>query len=250
VPWPGGRRLAAARRLLDRTTARLIAQRRPAAEQQDDLLSALLDGRGNGGGGLSDAAIRDEVVSLLIAAVDTTPGTLAWTWLLLSRHPDAEARLHAELEAVLGDRPPTVDDIPKLPYLEMVLNEVLRLYPPVHFIDRRTLADVELDGCPVPAGSFLLLSPLFTHRDPRFYAEPTAFRPERWGREQPATRPRYAYFPFGGGPHTCIGMVLARMELSLIVATIASRWRLRPVPAFPANPSPQTSSFPMTLVAR
>jgi cytochrome P450 len=191
---------------------------------------------------------RHEIVSMLIAGVDTTPGTLAWTWFLIGRHPEVEARLHTELDAVLGGREPTADDIPRLRYLLLVLDEVLRLYPPVQFIDRRPLVDVELDGVPVAAGSYLLLSPLLTHRDPRFFGEPEAFRPERWGNgDGPHGR---AYFPFGAGPHTCIGMALARTELALVVATLASRWRLHPQDGFPPDPSPQTNRFPMILEAR
>jgi cytochrome P450 len=169
----------------------------------------------------------DEVVALLIAAVDTVPRTLTRTWELVGRHPEVEARLHAELdEALDGGRPPTLDDLARLPYLDQVVGEVLRLHPSVHFIDRRPLADVELEGRRVGADDFLLLSPLLTQRDPRFYPEPAEFRPERFAPDQRAGRPRFAYFPFGAGPHACIGMSLARLELGLIVATLGSRWRL------------------------
>ncbi len=140
--------------------------------------------------------------------------------------------------------------MPGLPYLETVLNEVLRLYPPVHFIDRRPLEDVELDGEAIEAGTFLLISPLLTHRDPRFYPEPERFDPRRWSDQAGEGRPRYAFLPFGGGPHTCIGMTLARMELTLVIAALATRWRLRPSEAIAADPSPQTSRFPMTLERR
>jgi cytochrome P450 len=227
---------------VDDTVARAVAERRSNGTNRDDALSLLL--------ALSDSEVADEIVSLLIAAVDTTPGTLAWTWYLLARHQEVEARLHEELDAVLDGRPPTADDLARLEYLELVVAEVLRLYPPVHFIDRRPLADVELDGHRVAAGSFLLISPLFTHRDSRFYDEPTAFRPERWAQEERTRRPRFAYLPFGGGPHTCIGMALARMELSFVIATLARRWRMRIAPDFAPDPSPQNTTFPLQLARR
>ena len=249
LPWPAGRRLAAARRVVDEVVLEAVAERRASPNGQDDVLALLISSNENGGG-LSDRQIADEVASLMIAAIDTTPGTLAWAWYLLARHPEVESRVHEELDAVLDGRPATADDVGRLEYLEMVISEVLRLYPPVHFVDRRPLEDVELDGRRIRAGSFLLISPLLTQRDPRFYPEPASFRPERWTREGRAGRPRYSYLPFGGGPHTCIGMALARMELALVMATLARRWRMRPSPDFPADPSPQTGRFPMTLEDR
>ncbi|MDQ6915039.1 MAG: cytochrome P450 [Actinomycetota bacterium] len=249
LPWPAGRRLAAARKVVDRTVTRAVAQRRENQANDDDVLSLLLGGGQNGHGRLTDAEIADEMVSLLMAAVDTTPGTLAWTWHLLARHPEVEARVHEELDAVLHGRRPNAEDLPRLEYLGLVLTEVLRLYPPVHFIDRRPVVDVELDGHRIAAGSFLLLSPLLTHRDPRLYEEPTEFRPERWTRERQEDRPRYGYFPFGGGPHACIGMTLARMEILLVVATLARHWRMRVSPDL-QDLSPQTTILPMALARR
>jgi cytochrome P450 len=237
LSWGAARRLARVRKLLDRTAARALAK--PEGRLQSALSAS---------SSLSEHSLEHEIVSMLIAGVDTTPGTLAWTWFVLGRHPEAEAKVHEELDAVLAGRPPTAADIPRLPYLRLVLDEVLRLYPPVHFIDRRPLVDVELDRRRVAAGSYILLSPLLTHRDARFFEEPTAFRPERWANgHTTATR---AYFPFGAGPHTCIGIALARTELVLAVATLASRWRLRPAEGFPEDPSPQTSRFPMTVEGR
>jgi cytochrome P450 len=235
LTWRAARRLARARELLDATAARALAG--------EGALQSALDSPP----GLDDRSRKDEIVSMLIAGVDTTPGTLAWTWLMLGRHPEVESKLHEELDAVLAGRPPTAEDVPQLRYLRLVLDEVLRLYPPVHFIDRRPLVDVDLDGRRVAAGSYLLLSPLLTHRDPRFFAEPQAFRPERW---ENGHRPGRAYFPFGAGPHACIGMALARTEIVLVVATLAARWRLRPAEGIPDDPSPQTARFPMTVEAR
>lgn len=254
IPRPGpplrsGRRLAAARRKVDRVVADAVESRRASADGEDDVLSRLLAQPGNGHPPLSDEQVVDEIASLLIASVDTTPGTLAWTWLLLGRHPEVEAKVHDELDRVLDGQAPTSESVSRLEYLDRVLAEVLRLYPPVHFIDRRPTRDVELDGHPVPAGAFLLLSPLVTHRDARFYDDPDEFRPERWERER-GERPRYAYFPFGGGPHTCIGMALARMELALVVATLARDWRLRPGPELDDDRNPQRGAFEMTVVRR
>jgi cytochrome P450 len=218
VPWPAGRRLAAARRAVRAGVEDAIVE----GGDGEDVLSALR------AAGLDDEQVSDEVVSLLIASVDTTPGTLAFAWQLLGTHPAHEAQVHAELDEVLSGRTPAAEDLARLGHLDRVLSEVLRLHPPVHFIDRRPLADVELEGSPVAAGSFLLLSPLLTHRDPRLYPEPDAFRPERFTPEGRASRPRFAYFPFGAGPHACIGMSLARLELVLVMATVAARVRLVP----------------------
>ena len=197
---------------------------------------------------LSDAEICREIVAMLIASADTTPSTLAWIWFSLGRDADIESALHAELAAVLDGRRPTGSDISRLPGLDRIVTEALRLYPTVHFIDRRALCDVELGGVAVKAGDYLLLSPLLTQRDPRHFAEPEEFRPDRWlagghGRH------RFAYFPFGAGPHVCIGMGLARREIALVLATIAQSWRMQPID-MPEHPSPQTRCFPMKLERR
>jgi len=228
-------RVRAARRRVARTAARLT---------RGHLVPRLR------AAGLNDAAVRDEVVSLLIAAIDTTPRGLAWTWFLLGRHPAVELRMHDELAAVLGGRAPVVDDLARLPFLERILNESLRLYPPVHFIDRRPVADVELGGERLRAGSYLLLSPLVTQRDPRFFDDPGSFRPERWGAEDGGPSPARLSFPFGAGPHGCVGERLARLEMSLALATLAQRWRLRPSPELPTAPSPQTQPLRMILEPR
>ncbi len=199
----------------------------------------------DGPGGCTD---RAELISILIAAVDTTPGALAWCWYLLAEHPEVHRGVAEEVDQVVGDRSPTAADLRSLPYLGNVLSEVLRLYPPIHFIDRRPLSDTEIDGCPIKAGSYILLSPLLTHRDERFFPEPDSFRPERW--EGETTHPRYSYYPFGGGPHTCIGMYLARTELALVIATLVRRWSLQPGPAFTAEPTPNLGSFPMVVRSR
>lgn len=200
--------------------------------------------------GLSEGQVVDEVLSILIAAVDTTPRALAFTWLILGRHPDAEARVHAELAAVLGGRTPEAGDLANLPYLKSVIDETLRLYPPVHFIDRRPLADVVLGDATVQANAYMLLSPLVTQRDPRFFDDPDVFRPERWTAEACTRERARLTFPFGAGAHGCLGEQLALLEIGLTLATLAQRWRLRPTASGSEDPSPQTLRFPMRLERR
>jgi cytochrome P450 len=261
IPRPGpplrsGRRLAAARRVVDAHVPAAIAARRNGhdrgPERHDDVLGLLLGEGRNGEPGpeaaIREAAAADELVSLLIASIDTTPGTLAWCWYLLARHPEVEQRLWAELGSTLGEGQPTVADLPRLGYLDQVISEVLRLYPPVHFIDRRPLEDTEIGGVRIRAGSYILLSPLLTQRDERHFEQPDSFQPARWDRK--AGHPRYSYFPFGGGPHTCIGMFLAKIELALVIATLAGRWRPVPTDDFPLEPTPNLSGFPMVVRRR
>jgi len=232
LPRPG---LNSARRRVERTVARLSG---------GHLTSHLRDA------GLSEPEVMDEVVSLLMAAVHTTPRALMWIWYLLGRHPSAESRLHQELATVLAGHPVTVDDLPRLGFLNMVLNEALRLYPPVHFIDRRTLTEVEFDGVRISAGAYLLLSPLITHRDPRFFDDPGTFDPDRWNSDSRGRGQASWSFPFGAGSHRCIGEELARLEITLTLATIAQHWRLRPSPELAAEPSPQTAHLPMIAERR
>jgi cytochrome P450 len=195
--------------------------------------------------GADETAVIDEIVSLLIASVDTTPGTLTWFWYELARNPQVETRLHAELADVLGGRTPTVDDIAHLVFMKHVISETLRLHPPVHFIDRRALKDVQLgDITTVRAGEYILLSPLLTQRDARFHDEPDSFLPERWEVELVDPIRRFTYFPFGAGPHVCIGMGLAVQEISLFVAILAQRWRLR------ATDSREPGLYPSQLQMR
>jgi cytochrome P450 len=187
------------------------------------LLGALLDSEGTP---LSGRQIRDEVMTIFLAGHDTTSAALSWIWLLLSQHPEAARRVRAELAAVLGGRNPTVADLERLSYTEAVVKETLRLYPPVGRIGRRPVRDIQLAGIVCRKDTAVFLSPFVTGRDPRWFPEPQLFRPERW--HQPnAQRPRFAWFPFGAGPRSCIGEQFARMVLSMTVATMAQRWQLR-----------------------
>ena len=174
--------------------------------------------------------VRDEVMTLFLAGHDTTAAALTWTWYLIARHPEVAARLEAELARVLGGRDPAPDDYPALPYAGMVFDEVLRLYPPVGRIGKRPLADYAIDGIVIPRDAAVFVSPFVTQRDPRWWPEPERFVPERWAADERATRHRYAAFPFGAGPRSCVGAQMARMIGVLVIATIARRWRMTLLP--------------------
>ncbi|MBI1928965.1 cytochrome P450, partial [Candidatus Poribacteria bacterium] len=214
LPLPSNRRFMKARQQLDATIYRMIEARRASGEDRGDLLSMLLlaqDEEGDGSG-MTDAQVRDEAMTLFLAGHETTANALTWTWYLLSQNPEAEKRLHAELDAVLGDRLPSVADLEQLPYTRMVFAEAMRLYPPAWAISRRVREDYEVGGYVVPAGAIVFVSQYVMHHDPRYYPEPFRFDPERWTLQLEATRPRFAYFPFGGGARRCIGESFARME--------------------------------------
>jgi cytochrome P450 len=227
VPLPSNVRFWRARDRLEEVIYRLIAAHR-AGEDRGDLLSMLLAARDaeGGGAGMTDEQVRDECMTLLLAGHETTANALTWTWFLLARHPDVEAKLHAEIDRVLGPRAPAVDDIPALPYAHAVIAESIRLYPPAWVIGRRALRPYEVGGYVLPAHSVVLVSPFAVHRDPRWHRDPLRFTPERFIDDRPAV-PKYAYIPFGAGERTCIGEQFAWMEAVLVLATIARRWRLR-----------------------
>jgi len=264
--WPSAKRLERARHVLDDMIYRMIRERRAAGGDRGDLLSMLLLATDDEGGrSMTDEQVRDEAMTLFLAGHETTSNALTWTWYLLSEHPEVEARMHDEIDRVLGGRPPAMDDVPALRYTRMVLTESMRLYPPAWVIGRRAAADYVVRGYGVPRGSGVLVSPWVVHRDPRFYPDPDRFDPERWRGDpsaQPtanasptASRPKYAYLPFGGGPRRCIGEAFAWTEGVLILATIASRWRLRLVPGYPMVPEPLITLRPrhgarMTVKAR
>jgi cytochrome P450 len=182
--------------------------------------------------------VRDEAMTIFLAGHETTANALSWTWYLLSRSPDVEARLHDELARVLQGRVPTLADIPALPYVEQVITEAMRLYPPAWIIGRRAIAEYPIDGYLMPARSVVVICPYVIHRDPRWFAEPERFWPERWTPAFKSSLPPFAYVPFGGGARRCIGESFAWMELMLVLSTIAQRWRLRLVPGHPVVPQP------------
>jgi len=231
---PGHRSYRRALELLDSTVYRIVAEHRRIGDDRGDLLSMLLAARDEEDAGrrMSDQQVRDEVMTIFLAGHETTANALTWTFYLLSQNPEAEARLHAELDAVLGGRRPTLDDLPRLTYTALVLNESLRMYPPVWAIGRRALSDVEVGGWVIPAGSNIALCQWAMHHDARYYPDPWVFRPERWLPEEQDKRPEFSFFPFGGGPRICIGESFARMEAALLIAAIAQNWRLRLEPGF------------------
>ena len=233
LPTPTNLRLRAARRRLDRVVARIVAARRRSGEQRGDLLSVLLAVRDEDGAGLTDRQVRDEVATMLVGGYETAADLLAWAWYLLSQHSAVEARLVAELEAVLGGRAPTVADVPNLPYTGHVVAETLRLYPPAPALGREAVADFDLGGYRVARGTDLFVSQWVIQRDSRYFPNPERFEPDRWADDLAERLPRYAYFPFGAGPRRCIGAAFATLEATLILATVAPRFRLALAPGHP-----------------
>jgi cytochrome P450 len=232
LPLPQMRRFEQARARLDKIVYRMIEERRVSGEDRGDLLSMLLlaqDEEGDGGQ-MTDAQLRDELMTIFLAGHETTANALTWTWYLLSQNPEAEAKMHAEIDGVLDGRLPTVGDVPRLVYTERVLAESMRLYPPAWALGRMSLSDFEIGGYAVPARSLILMSQFVMHHDERYFAEPNRFDPERWTAEAREKRPQFSYFPFGGGPRRCIGEGFAWMEGILLLATIAQQWQMRLTP--------------------
>jgi cytochrome P450 len=240
LPIPPLRRAVAARAELDAIIYGIIAERRQHPGDRGDLLSMLLlaQDEEQGGRGMTDAQVRDEAMTIFLAGHETTANALAWTWFLLSGAPDVEARLHEEVDRVLGDRVPGVADLPRLAFVEQVVTESMRLFPPAWLIGRRAVGEYRADGYTLPPRTIVLLSPYVTHRDARFFDEPERFVPSRWTPEFRQQLPPFAYFPFGGGTRRCIGESFAWMELVLVTAAIARHWRFRLVPGHRVEPQP------------
>ncbi len=224
-PTPANRRLRAARDLLDGYLYRVIDQRRASGEHPGDLLDMLLEARDEDSGlGMDDLQIRNEVASIYGAGHETTAVALAWTWYALNQHPEVLRKLQAEVDGVLGGQTPTTADLPQLPYTLMVLEEAMRLFPPVPFTARTAVSDGALGGYTIPKGGVVLLAINNLHRHPDFWSEPAAFRPERFTPEAKAARHKLAYMPFLSGPHLCIGNNFALMEGQLLLAMMAQRY--------------------------
>jgi cytochrome P450 len=239
LPMSRMRRARLARARLDAIIYGMIADRRASGRDHGDLLSMLLTAQDEDDGGvMTDRQVRDEAMTIFLAGHETTANALTWTWYLLGGAPDVEATLHEEVDRVLQGRLPTMADIGALPYVERVVTESMRLYPPAWIIGRRAIAEYQVGNYVAPARSILIMSPYIMQRDARYYAEPERFNPDRWTPEFRAALPKFAYFPFGGGPRQCIGESFAWMELVLVVATIAQRWQLRLVPGHPVVPQP------------
>ena len=246
LPLPAGKRFLKARERLDATIYRIINERRASGEDRGDLLSMLIAARDEegDGSGMTDEQLRDEAMTIFLAGHETTANALTWTWYLLSQHPEIEARFHAEVDEALKGALPTAEDFPRLRYTEMVLAEAIRLYPPAWVIGRRALCDHQIEGHKIPARSILLISPYVTHHDARFFPDPFRFDPERWTPEARESRPKFSYFPFGGGPRVCIGESFAWMEGALVLATIAQRFKMRLAPGHPVEMRPLVTLRP------
>ena len=244
LPTPEHLRFHKFARRIDDVVYRIIAERRAGEKDEADLLSMLLAARDEDGSQMSDQQLRDEVMTLFLAGHETTALTLAWTWYLLGMHPEAEKRFHDELDEVLGGRAPTMADLPRLKFTEQIAKECMRLYPPAYGLGREAVNDCEIGGYAVPAGTQVFMFQWVTQRDARFYDRPDEFIPERWTKEFEERLPKYAYFPFGGGPRACIGASFAMMELMLVLGTIGQKFCLKLVPDHPVEIYPAMSLRP------
>src|SRR5262249_23331072 len=237
VPTPNNLRARKSLRKLDEIIYGFIRRRRQSKEDRGDLLSILLHARDEDDGkAMTDWQVRDEAMTLFLAGHETTALALGWTWFLLAPHPEAEARLVDELRTVLGGRAPTTADLPHLRYTEAIVSESLRILPPVYTIGREAIEDCEIGGFRVPRKTTILMSQWVVHRDPRWFTEPEKFQPERWLGDLQNRLPKFAYFPFGGGPRLCVGNTFALMETALVLATIAQRYRFTVLPGHPIEP--------------
>ena len=232
LPFPQSIRFKRARNTLDKIIYKIIDERRASGEDRGDLLSMLLLAQDEtDGSAMTDEQIRDESMTLFLAGHETTANALTWTWYLLSQNPEKEAKFHAEIDAVLAGRIPTIDDVPALKYTEHVIAESMRLYPPAWAVGRYAVEDHELGGYAIPAGSTVLSSQYILHRDPRFWDSPNEFLPERWDAQSvKEAGQKNIYFPFGGGVRRCIGESFAWAEGILLLAGVARKWKLSLVP--------------------
>jgi len=244
LPLPFLIRVRRAVRQLDEVVYRIIRERRRSENDNGDLLSMLMSARDEDGSRMTDRQLRDEVMTFLLAGHETTALSLSWAWYLLSENPEAENKLHHELARVLDGKNPSFEDLPRLCYTEAVVKESVRLYPPAWSLARTAAEDFEIGGYLVPAGSNVVMSQWIMHRDPRFFPSPEQFDPGRWFEEHTQRLPRFAYFPFGGGPRYCVGASFAMMEATLLLAAIAQRFRLRMVPGHKVVPVPSITLRP------
>ena len=253
LPMPLNLRMRHARRRIDDIVQRAIDRRRTAGDDRDDLFSMLLEARDEDGRVMPDRQVRNEVVTILVGGHETVADLLVWSWYLLTQSPEVEARLFAELDAALGGRAPDVSDLPRLPYTGMIVSEVLRLYPPASILTREVTADFDIGGYRVARGTEIVISPWVLHRNPRYFANPEAFEPDRWADGLASRVPRYAYIPFGGGPRLCIGKSFATLEAILVLATVAQRFRLELLPGHLVVPDAIPTLHPkfgLRMVAR
>jgi cytochrome P450 len=244
LPTPTHHRFNKAAREIDEIVYRIISERRASSRDEGDLLSMLLAAHDDDGNQMTNRQLRDEVMTLFLAGHETTALTLSWVWYLLAQNPSAEERFHQELNETLGGRPPTTADLPRLKFTEMIAKESMRLYPPAYGIGREAIEDCEIGGFRIPRKSQVFMFPWATQRDSRFFEEPNSFHPERWTDELSSRLPKYAYFPFGGGPRACIGNYFAMMEIVLVLATMGQRFRFSLLPNHPVRVLPAMSLRP------
>jgi cytochrome P450 len=255
VPTPKELRARKSLRDLDEIVYGIIRDRRSSGEDKGDLLSMLLLAQDDEGQHMTDKQARDEAVTMFLAGHETTANAMNWTFYLLAQHPGSLAKLHAELDAVLGGRAPTLADLDRLTYTDMVIKESMRLYPPVWGFSRQAIEDIKIGGYDVAKGSSVTIGTYWTHRDPRWWTNPDQFEPERFSPERESKLRKYAYIPFGGGPRICIGNSFAMMEARLMLATIASRFTLHLAPGQQVALQPLITlnpkgGLPMTIRAR
>jgi cytochrome P450 len=243
LPTPANRKLTRAVKEMNEVVYGIIRDRRSAPDR-GDLLSMLLGAKTEGGSGMSDQQLRDEVVTLLLAGHETTALALTFTFHLLARNPGALERLSAEIASALGDRPATFADLPNLPYADAVIRETLRLFPPAWAIGREAARPCRIGGLDLAKGAQVWLAQWVVHRDARWFPDPEAFEPARWLDDGAKRLPRYAYFPFGGGPRVCIGNAFAMMEAVLLLVTIARRVRIHATSDVPLRLSPSVTLRP------
>jgi cytochrome P450 len=244
IPFPSNVRYRKAIKELDEVVYRIINERRTSGKDTGDLLSMLLQAQDADGSRMTDKQLRDEAMVLVFAGHETTALTLTWAFYLLDQYPEVQQKLVEELDRVLGDRLPTVEDLPKLSYTEQIVKETMRLYPPVWVFAREAARNYELEGYHVPQGSLIMISPWTMHRDPRYYSEPEIFKPERWTPEMIKALPKHAYLPFGGGPRLCIGNNFALMEATLVLATLVRQYRAKLAPGEKVEIAPMITIRP------
>jgi cytochrome P450 len=255
LPLPANRRFRQAAQRLDEFIYQMIAKRHARPADQPDLLSVLVRMSKQSPRKMTDRKIRDQIITFFLAGHETIASALMWTWYLLAANPLVAKKLRSELDKVLNGRLPQVSDLENLSYARMVFAESMRLYPPVWIIGRHALRDVNLNGYVIPKGSYVHVSPFLIHRDPRYFPDPERFDPERWTSQAIAARPRFSYFPFGGGGSQCIGEGMAWTQALLTIATLASRWRMRLVTGHRIELEPQVTlrsryGMPITLERR
>jgi cytochrome P450 len=255
LPLPANRRFRRAAQRLDKFIYKMIADRHARPTNQPDLLSVLVRMNEKSPKKMTDQKIRDQILTFFLAGHETIATALTWTWYLLAENPDVTEKLHVELREVLSGRLPEVRDLENLTYAKMIFAESMRLYPPIWIIGRHALCDVNINGYFIPKGSYIHVSPFLMHRHPLYFPDPERFEPERWTAEAIAARPRFSYFPFGGGGSQCIGEGFAWTQALLIIATLASRWRMRLVAGHRIELEPQITlrsryGMPMILERR